>query len=121
MVLLHDEHLRRFVQTWKLALANSVRLPHTDDPAYASLDALGRHVLSAAVGYRIWMCEKLALPDPGTRSAPDAAAIARAADDYMEHVLGARRRRDCSDGVDGGLKSAFTRRWTIMPPPHLRP
>ena len=67
MVLLHEEHLRRFVHTWRLALASSVSLPATDDPAYASLEALGRHVLSAAGGYMIWMCEVLALPDPGIR------------------------------------------------------
>jgi hypothetical protein len=35
----------------------------------------------------IWMCEVLGLPDPGIRSAPDASAIVRDADDYMEHVL----------------------------------
>jgi hypothetical protein len=87
MVLLHEEHLRRFVHTWRLALAASVSLPPTDDPAYASLGALGRHVLSAAGGYMVWMCEVLTLPDPGIRSAPDAAAIVREADDYMEHVL----------------------------------
>ena len=44
-------------------------------------------MLSAAGGYMIWMCEVLALPDPGIRSAPDAAAMVRDADDYMEHVL----------------------------------
>ena len=87
MVHLHEEHLRRFVDTWKLASARSVRLPPTDDPAYASLNALGRHVLSAAGGYMIWMCDVLALPDPGIRSAPDVAAMVREADDYMEHVL----------------------------------
>src|SRR5450755_396491 len=84
MVLLHEEHLRRFVHTWRLALASSVSLPPTEDPAYASLEALGRHVLSAAGGYMIWMCEMLALPDPGIRSAPHASAIVRDADDYME-------------------------------------
>src|ERR1039457_2997842 len=47
MVLLHEEHLRRFVHTWRLALGPSVSLPPTDDPAYASLGALGRHVLGA--------------------------------------------------------------------------
>jgi hypothetical protein len=67
--------------------ASSLSLPPTDDPAYASLGALGRHVLSAAGGYMIWMCEVLALPDPGIRPAPDAAAMARDAEDYMEHVL----------------------------------
>ena len=87
MVLLHEEHVRRFVHTWRLAVASSVSLPPTDDPSYASLEALGRHVLSAAGGYMIWMCEVLALPDPGIRSAPDVSAIVRDADDYMEHVL----------------------------------
>ena len=71
MVLLHEEHLRRFVHVWRLALESSVSLPPTDDPAYVSLEALGRHVLSAA-GSMIWMCEVLALPDPGIHSAPDA-------------------------------------------------
>ena len=35
----------------------------------------------------IWICEVLALPDPGIRSAPGSAAIVHDADDYMEHVL----------------------------------
>ena len=87
MVLLYEEHLRRFVHTWRLALAASVNLPPTDDPAYASLGALGQHVLGATGGYMVWMCEVLTLPDPGIRSAPDAAAMVRDADDYMEHVL----------------------------------
>jgi len=87
MVLLHEEHLRRFVHTWRLALATSVTLPPTDDPAYASLGALGQHVLGAARDDMVWMCEMLMLPDPGIRSAPDAAAMVRDAEDYMEHVL----------------------------------
>jgi hypothetical protein len=87
LVFLHDEHLRRFVQTWRLALASSVSLPPTDDPAYASLGALGQHVLDAAGSYMVWMCEVLMLPDPGIQPVPDAAAIVRDADEYMEHVL----------------------------------
>ena len=87
MVLLHQEHLRRFVQVWRLALANSLSLPASEDPNYVSLEALGRHVLSAAGGCMIWMCEVLALPDPGIRSAPDATAIVRDAEDFMEHIL----------------------------------
>ncbi|HUI56652.1 MAG TPA: hypothetical protein VLY04_16865 [Bryobacteraceae bacterium] len=70
MVLLHEEHLRRFVQTWRRAMALPVSLPPTADPNYASLGALGRHVLSAAGGYLVWMCEVLRLPDPGVRPAP---------------------------------------------------
>jgi hypothetical protein len=87
LVLLHDDHLRRFLQTWRRALAASLSLPSTPDPAYASLSALGRHVLGAAGSYMVWMCEVLELPDPGIRSAPDAAAIVNDADDYLEHVL----------------------------------
>ena len=87
MVLLHEEHLRRFVQTWRLALAVPVSLPPTADPAYASLGALGRHVLSAAGGYLVWACEMLRLPDTGVRPTPDATAIVRDADAYLEHVL----------------------------------
>lgn len=87
LVLLHEEHLRRFVHTWRLALAGSVRLPPTEDPSYASLEVLGQHVLSAAGNYMIWMCEKLELPEPGIRPAPDPPAIVRDADEYLEHVL----------------------------------
>ena len=87
LVLLHEEHLRRFIHTWRRALAASVSLAPSDDPAYASLGALGQHVLGAAGGYMVWMCEVLKLPDPGIRPAPDAAAIVRDAEEYMEHVL----------------------------------
>src|SRR5260370_17421053 len=75
MVLLHEDHLRRFVHTWRLALATSVSLPPTDDPAYASLGALGQHVLGAAGGYMAWICEVLTLRDPRIRPAPDPPAI----------------------------------------------
>jgi len=100
MVLLHEEHLRRFGQTWRQALAARVILSPTRDPNYASLGALGRHVLSAAGGYLVWMCEVLRLPDPGVRPAPDAITIVRDADGYMEHVLerwGAEALREISD------------------------
>jgi hypothetical protein len=104
LVLLHEEHLRRFLKTWNLALARQVRLPATDDPAYASLEALGRHVLSAAGGYMIWICEVLALPDPGIRSVPDAAAIVRDAGDYMEHIL-ERWQAPLKEVSDGKLET----------------
>ena len=87
MVILHDEHLRRFVGTWRTALENSVSLPPSADPSYASLATLGRHVLSAAGGYLTWICGVLKLPDPEIRRAPDAAEIVRDAEDYLEHVL----------------------------------
>ena len=112
MVLLHEEHLRRFVQTWRLAVATPVTLPPSSDPAYASLGALGRHVLSAAGGYLVWMCEVLTLPDPGIRPAPDAAAITRDADEYMEHVLERWRTAPLREVSDEQLETPeYPSRW----------
>jgi hypothetical protein len=79
--------LRRFLETWKAAKAANLDLPPTADPAYASLDTLGRHVFWAAGGYMVWICKMLELPDPGIRAAPDMAALSAEAEDYMEHVL----------------------------------
>lgn len=111
MVLLHEQHLRRFVQTWRTALAKSVRLPDSRDSNYESLEVLGRHVLSAAGGYMTWMCEQLGLPDPGIRPAPDAAAMPREADAYMEHIL-ERWRTPLSEVPDEKLESPeFPSEW----------
>ena len=87
LVLLHDEHLRRFLVVWNQARAASVVLPKTDDPAYASLDTLLHHVLRAARGYMTWMCEVLKLPDPEIRAPAEPTALAPDAASYMEHVL----------------------------------
>src|SRR5258708_39846138 len=90
MVLLHEEHLRRFVHTWRQALASSVSLPPTNDPAYTSLEALGQHVLGAAGGYMGWKCGILTLPYPAIRPAPGEAAILRDPDDYPAQVFDRR-------------------------------
>jgi hypothetical protein len=87
LVLLHDEHLRRFFQTWQRARVANVILPVTEDPAYLSLDTLGHHVLRAARGYIVWICEMLQLPEPDIRAAPDASAMSREAESYLEHLL----------------------------------
>ena len=87
LVLLHDEHVRRFLVVWKQAQAASVVLPKTDDPAYASLETLLRHVLNGARGYMVWICEVLELPDPKIERPPELAAFAREADSYVEHLL----------------------------------
>jgi uncharacterized damage-inducible protein DinB len=62
-------------------------LPKTDDPAYASLDTLLRHVLGASRGYMTWMCDVLELPDPEIQIAPEPAELARNPDNYLEHLL----------------------------------
>ena len=112
MVLLHEEHLRGFVQTWRLAMAVSASLPTTADPNYASLGALGRHVLSAAGGYLVWICEVLRLPDPEVQPAPDAIAIVRGADEYLEHVLERWRAEALREISDEQLETPeYPSRW----------
>jgi hypothetical protein len=112
MVLLHEEHLRRFVQTWRLALATSVNLPPTTDPGYTSLGTLARHVLSAAAGYLVWMCEVLTLAAPEIRPAPDATAIVRDADEYMEHILERWRTAPLREVSDEQLETPeYPSRW----------
>lgn len=86
MILLHDRYLREFVETWKRAKAASLQLPETADPSYASLQSLLRHVLRAARGYMVWMCEMLELPDPAIEPTPDEAQVEAAAADYLEHL-----------------------------------
>ena len=114
LVLLHEEHLRRFLQTWKDAKTANVALSSTADPAYASLDALGRHVLAASRGYMVWICEMLKLPDPGIRPAPETAVLSEEAAHYMEHVL-ERWRPPLQDVPDERLETPeYPSRWQTL-------
>ena len=114
LVTLHEEQLRRFLETWKRAKAASVVLPATTDPAYVSLDALLRHVLGAARGYMTWMCEMLELPDPEIRVAPDPEVLSADADSYMEHVL-EKWRAPLQDVSDERLETPeYASRWKTL-------
>src|SRR5438128_3574092 len=99
LVLLHDEHVRRFLVVWKQAQAASVVLPKTDDPAYASLETLLRHVLGAARGYMTWMCEVLE-----SGSVPRASAHLRAGVDGEA----ANARASSSPGRSGPPPGRFS-------------
>ncbi len=87
LVRLHETQMRRFLACWRRAEQAGVRLPETDDPDFASLDTLLRHVVVCARGYLTWMCDNLGLPDPGIRPVPDAELVASAVDGYLEHLL----------------------------------
>ena len=111
LVLLHDEHLRRFLVVWNDARDASIVLPGTDDPNYVSLDTLLHHVLGAAGRYMTWMCEVLELPNPQIRALPDPAALAREAESYMEHVLEQWRAPLVNVGDDRLLTPEYPARW----------
>jgi hypothetical protein len=87
LVLLHEQELRQFIEVWKSAKNEDIRLTETTDPDYASLDTLLSHVLWWARDYMIWSCEKLGLPDPGIEEAPPPERVAVEVDDYLEHLL----------------------------------
>jgi hypothetical protein len=87
LVLLHEKHLRAFVDTWKQAKALSLSLPPTRDPNVASLDAMLHHVLRAARGYMVWTCDKLDLPDPRIEATPAVDAVAAQVETYLDHLV----------------------------------
>lgn len=87
LVRLHDRHMRTFLPTWQRARVADLRLPRTDDPDYASLDALLYHVMGAARFYMRWCCHVLELEDPGIEEVPAQEELSDRAEAYMNHVL----------------------------------
>lgn len=110
LILLHEKAMREFLPVWRRASDSNVRLPATDDPSYASLDTLLHHVLRSSRGYMTWLCEKLTLPDPGIREAPDPDRTAQEAESYMEYLL-ARWRIPLAGVEDGRLEAIHKTRW----------
>lgn len=87
MVLLHEHHLREFVETWREFNASGKPLPETFDSSYTSNAHLLEHILEAARDYMVWMCSKLGLPDPQIRPTPPPASIEVEADEFLAHLL----------------------------------
>jgi hypothetical protein len=86
-VILHDQQMRRFLDTWRVAKSSGVALPETDDPSYESFDTLLRHVLSWSRRYMVWMCEKLELPSFELPSPPPVEEVAEKVESYLEQLL----------------------------------
>ncbi len=85
LVQLHERHLRDFVRMWRRAKGADLALPASQDPDTDSLGAMLRHVLGAARGYMVWICECLELPDPDIAAVPDD--VEEALDAYVDHLL----------------------------------
>jgi uncharacterized damage-inducible protein DinB len=110
LVLLHEKTMNELLPAWRLARAANVRLPQTEDPNYASLEVLLHHALRAARNYMVWLCEKLGLPDPGIREAPEAARVAQEAERYIEHLL-ERWRLPLADVEEARFQAIHKTRW----------
>lgn len=112
LVDLHGKHLEAFLHTWRRADAESIVLPSTDDPNYASREALLAHVLGCAARYLTWICEQLGETIPDIVEYPEVEGFATRADDYLATVLAAWRgpalRRMTEERAYG---PAHTSRW----------
>ncbi len=113
LVLLHEKEMRDFLPVWREARAANLKLPQTDDPDYLSLHALLHHVFRAGRGYVTWICEKLSLPDPGIKEAPDADAVEKAADEFLSHLLD-RWRITFAIIENASLDQVHTSRWGVQ-------
>ncbi len=113
MILLHEHHLRSFVESWRAAKASNLSLPQTSDPSYASLDHLLRHLFSAARRYMLWMCEMLDLPIPEIEPAPDVDTIESRADTYLEHLLRSWRHPLSGVKEDRFYKPEYLAPWKV--------
>ncbi len=87
LVILHELEMRRFITVWESARKQGVSLPETEDMDLASLEMLLAHVLDAARGYMVWICEMLDLPDPGIDMLPALPLSDIRRNEYREHLL----------------------------------
>lgn len=112
LILLHDRELRASVASWRTARAAGITLPPSDDPDYASLDAVAYHVLACARGYMVWCCEVLGLPDPQIDLCPPVETMDANAESYLETVL-AGWRGPMATVTDKMLNSTHASRWGV--------
>ena len=87
LVLLHEREMRRFLETWEEAAAVGLAMPPTEDPDCRTLEALLRHVLLAAMGYMVWICRQLELPDPEIPPRPADLSTRAARTAWADHLL----------------------------------
>lgn len=113
LVILHEQSLRKYFDTWKKAKSMSVKLPETDDPNYKSYNALLRHVLRWSREYMVWICEKLDLPDPEIKFPPDIEVIDSKAHDYLEHLYERWRLPLVKVPEEKFFKPTYISRWNV--------
>lgn len=113
LVLLHEEHIKKFFKTWQRAKNLNICLPKTEDLDYRNLDTLLRHVFRSAGRYMIWMCEKLNLPNPNIPEDLEVFESIEEAENYLEKLL-IKWRHPLSDvSEEECYPQTFTSRWGV--------
>ena len=114
MVLLHEKHLKECLESWKAAKALNISLPATSDEDYASLESLLRHILGAARGYMVWICERLELGDPAIDPVPDSKNIETEADAYLSHLLERWQRPLATVEEERFYRPEYPSNWKVL-------
>lgn len=112
MTMMHEQQMRSCLEVWKKAKAADITLPETEDKDYQSLEHVLYHIFRAARGYMTWMCEKLELPDPDIRQAPDLDSIESQADDYLDHLL-TQWAKPLVDIEEERFNEVYKSRWNV--------
>jgi hypothetical protein len=110
---MHEAAMREFVETWRKAKRANLKLPATEDPDYASLDLLLRHVLNSCRNYLVWMCEKLNLPDPAINPPPAVERVEKEADTYVEHLNACWRLPLVAIDEEAMSRPSYKSRWNM--------
>jgi uncharacterized damage-inducible protein DinB len=113
LVLLHERHLKSCLSTWKTAKKLNISFPKSEDSDYQSMETLLRHILRAARGYMIWMCDKLDLENPDIEKVPEAEEIVEKADAYLSHLLEKWRLPLSEVPEEKYHASVYTSRWGV--------
>ncbi len=112
-VLLHEQYMNSLLKTWCEAKRLNISLPKTLDKDYRSLESLLHHIFRAARGYMVWMCEKLELPDPEIKSAPEVEINEKEADVYLNYLL-EKWRTPLADVPEDRFHSlTYSSRWNV--------
>jgi uncharacterized damage-inducible protein DinB len=113
MIIMHEQFMCEFLTVWREAKAENLRLPACEDTDYQSLDHLLLHIMRAARGYMVWICEVLGLPDPGIELPPPVEHIEAEAERYLQHLL--EKWREPLKVVDEKQASypSFKSRWVM--------
>ncbi len=111
LVELHEIELNRFYDTWQAFRASGTPLPQTDDPAYASPDHVGGHVLRAARNYLMWIGDCVKRPVGDVDTDTDFVNIARKGRAFADQVLAAWRGHLAALDDSELAPATFKSRW----------